>query len=277
MANDLAQRLDPVVLHRQDSDQIEMTRFCRGLAGIFSQRSPAKSTPNEDAAALLPWNDEAGVLVVADGVGGARSGDEAAKTAVDALRKTIASVTEASQLRPAILDGLERANQQILQDLAGAATTIVVVEVQGTSIRPYHVGDSVVILVGNHGKVKYQTMSHSPVGLAQRAGWIDESEALHHEQRHYVSNFLGSPEMRIELGSSMQMSPRDTVLLATDGVFDNLHQSELVELIRRGPLQRCLLNLARLVHERMVQPQEGLPSKSDDATFIGFRQGKLPG
>ena len=115
-------------------------------------------------------------------------------------------------------------------------------------------------------------MAHSPVGLAERAGFLDESEALNHEHRHFVSNFLGSPEMRIELGSSMKMSPRDSVLLATDGVFDNLRQSELVELIRRGPMQVCLAKLAQLVHERMAEPQSGLPSKPDDATFICFRQ-----
>ena len=88
MPNDSAKSA-AVILHHNDSDQIKLVPFCRGMAGLFSRRSPSKSTPNEDAAALLPWNDQAGVLVVADGVGGARAGDEAAKLAVDALRETI--------------------------------------------------------------------------------------------------------------------------------------------------------------------------------------------
>jgi hypothetical protein len=29
------------------------------------------------------------------------------------------------------------------------------------------------------------------------------------------------------------------------------------------------------VRERMIDPREGLPSKPDDATFIGFRRGEL--
>ena len=269
MASDLTDT--PVILHRSDSDEIQLVSFCRGVAGIYSTRSPTKSTPNEDAAALIPWSENAGVLIVADGVGGARAGDEASKIAIQSLRKTIERARSQSQLRPAIIDGIERANARILQKLAGAATTIVVVEVQGNDIRTYHVGDSGVLLVGSHGKVKYRTMAHSPVGLAQRAGWIDESEALHHEQRHFISNFLGAPEMRIEIGSSITMSQRDTVLLASDGILDNLHQSELVELIRRGPLEKGLVNLASTVYERMVRPTDGLPSKPDDATFVCFR------
>ena len=67
------------------------------------------------------------------------------------------------------------------------------------------------------------------------------------------------------------MSQRDTVLLASDGILDNLHQSELVELIRRGPLEKGLVNLASTVYERMVRPTDGLPSKPDDATFVCFR------
>ena len=118
---------------------------------------------------------------------------------------------------------------------------------------------------------KYQTTAHSPVGLAQTARWTDEVEALHHDQRHYISNFLGSAEMRIEIGSTKTMALRDTVLLATDGILDDLLQSELVNLIRRRPLEKCLVNLASTVHGRMVRPEEGGRSKPDDATFIVFR------
>ncbi len=271
MASELVD--SPVVLHQADSAAVQLVPFCRGKAGIYSRRSPFRTTLNEDGAALFPWNHDAGVLIVADGVGGARLGNEASGIAIESLLTTIDRAKSPSQLRPAIMDGLERANDRILRKLAGAATTVVVVEVQGTDIRTYHVGDSGVLLVGNRAKVKYRTMAHSPVGLAQGAGWIDESEALHHEQRHYISNFLGSPKMRIEIGSRIQMAPRDTLLLATDGVLDNLHESELIEIIRRGPMDKCLSSLAGSVYHRMVNPEKGSPSKPDDATFICYRGG----
>ena len=80
-------------------------------------------------------------------------------------------------------------------------------EISNGSVRPYHVGDSVILLVGQRGKIKLQTVSHSPVGYAVEAGVLDEVEAMHHQDRHVVSNFIGSPEMRIEVGAPLRLAP----------------------------------------------------------------------
>ena len=79
-----------------------------------------------------------------------------------------------------------------------------------------------ILAIGQKGKIKLQTISHSPVGLAVESGHLDESEAMHHEQRHVVSNVVGDQTMRIEVGAKLMLAPRDTVLLSTDGLFDNL-------------------------------------------------------
>lgn len=174
-------------------------------------------------------------------------------------------------LRGAILDGLERANQRIQSEANGSATTIVVVEIRDREIRTYHVGDSMVLVCGLRGKLKFQTVSHSPVGFAVEAGMIDEEEAMHHVDRHIVSNVIGSPEMRIEIGPSLRLAPRDTVLLATDGLFDNLHVSEIVERVRKGALEDAVARLANDATERMLHPAPGVPSKPDDLTIVAFR------
>ena len=100
---------------------------------------------------------------------------------------------------------------------------------------------------------------------------IDEVEAMHHEERHIVSNVLGTPEMRIELGPMLRMAARDTVLLATDGLFDNLHVPEVVEFVRKGPLKTAVRRLAEVATERMLNPAPGLPSKPDDLTIVAYR------
>ncbi|MDZ7620076.1 MAG: PP2C family serine/threonine-protein phosphatase, partial [Patescibacteria group bacterium] len=64
-------------------------------------------------------------------------------------------------------------------------------------------------------------------------------------------------------------------LLATDGLFDNLHTHEVVDHIRKGPLPRVARNLADQSHQRMTDPQPGLPSKPDDLTFIVYRLASL--
>jgi serine/threonine protein phosphatase PrpC len=139
------------------------------------------------------------------------------------------------------------------------------VEIDGVSIRPYHVGDSEIWVVGQRGRLKLQTISHSPVGYAVEAGLLSEAEALAHEDRHIVSTLLGSDDMRLEMGSALTLAPRDTVLLASDGLFDNLDAETIVDLVRAGPLERAAEALAESGYAAMER------GKPDDITFILFR------
>jgi serine/threonine protein phosphatase PrpC len=252
--------------------QGEIHPIAGGYAAVFSARSPDKQTPNEDAAALMALNGSTGVLVVADGLGGLPAGERASSLAI---RELIASVQETPSdepsLRAAILNGIEKANRAIGELDVPAATTLVVAEIHGRTVRPYHVGDSMILVVGQRGKIKLQTVSHSPVGYAVESGLLDEDEAMHHEDRHVVSNMIGAPDMRIEVGSTVELAPRDTLLLASDGLFDNLHIDEIVQRIRKGPLARVMGTLVDYCRHRMQAAEEGQPSKPDDLTFVAFR------
>ncbi len=128
-----------------------------------------------------------------------------------------------------------------------------------------------ILVCGGRGKVKLLTVPHSPVGFAMEAGILNEKEDMHHEDRHLVSNVIGTPEMRIEIGSTLKFKPRDTLLLASDGLFDNLHINEIVERIRKGPLQKSLDQLVHTAKSRMLNHRSGKPSKPDDLTVIAYR------
>jgi serine/threonine protein phosphatase PrpC len=110
------------------------------------------------------------------------------------------------------------------------------------------------------------------VGYAVEAGLLEVDEALHHEERHLVSNLVGSADMHIEIGPSIELSPSDTVIVASDGLFDNVHQDEIAALSRKGTLLSVLHQLAGLSKQRMEDPEPGMPSKPDDATIIVYRQ-----
>ena len=109
------------------------------------------------------------------------------------------------------------------------------------------------------------------MGYAIEAGLLDHREAIHHQDRHIVSNIVGSPEMRIEVGRTLKLQPRDTMLLGSDGLFDNLHLSEIVDLIRKGPLARVAETLAEQCRRRMQDPQPEHPCHPDDLTFLIYR------
>ena len=240
-------------------------------AVVFSRRSPEKSQ-NQDAAGCFLL-DAGGVLVVADGLGGQAGGASASRLALECLGEALSRTPDgASAARTAILDGLEEANRRVLELGIGAGTTLAAAELFVDTLRPYHVGDSEILVVGQRGRIKLQTVSHSPVGYAVEAGMLEQEEALHHDERHLVSNMIGSAEMRIEVGSPLALARRDTVLLATDGLFDNLRLPEIVDTIRVKPLEQVAARLADAALRRMQQPREGVPCKPDDLTFILYRR-----
>ncbi|HUG92855.1 MAG TPA: protein phosphatase 2C domain-containing protein [Planctomycetaceae bacterium] len=243
-----------------------------GTAAVHSSRCPGKPTPNEDAFAVVPFGGSAAVLIVADGLGGGRGGELASAVTVQALELSLIEAVQNGQpLRTAILDGIESANRRVRELALGAASTLAIVEVQDGTARPYHVGDSTILIVGQRGKVKVQTVPHSPVGYAVESGLLDAADAMHHEDRHVVSNVVGSDDMRIEIGSALSLSPRDTIVLASDGLSDNLHVEEIVELARKGPLPECVRLLASAARDRMQLAVPGRPSKPDDLTIVAFR------
>src|SRR3954469_24011784 len=265
-------------LYEAQLTDVAAFEFLSGSAAVFTTRSPQKETPNEDVAALWPLGPTSGVLAVADGLGGHAGGERASRVAIETLQKSLqdaASQTrtpdEPVELRAPILNGIEAANQAVRELGTGAATTLALVEIQDRIIRTYHVGDSEILLTGQRGKVKLQTISHSPVGYAVEAGLMNEEEAIHHEERHVISNVIGSDQMRIEIGPPTEMALRDTLLLASDGLFDNLLPDEIVGIIRSGPLDRAVATLVGLAQERMSKPMDGVPSKPDDLTVIAYR------
>jgi serine/threonine protein phosphatase PrpC len=240
----------------------------------FTQAAPFKAPgDNEDAIGLFPLHGGGAIVAVADGVGGQPGGASAAKRVLECVWDAAAasSADDESALRGAILDGIERGNR-LLREAREGACTIVAAEIVGDRLRPYHVGDSALWVTGQRGRLKLQTVAHSPVGYAVEAGLLDANEALHHEDRHFISNAVGTEDMRIEVGSTLPLAARDTVLLASDGLFDNLEPAEIVEFIRRGPLAEAARQLATVCAARMIRPQEGQPSKPDDLAFVLMRR-----
>lgn len=244
-----------------------------GHAAILSSRGPHKESPNEDAAAVIPLGATSGILAVADGCGGHAAGEHAARLAIEILYRRLTHVEAPENgLREAILDAFEEASSAIGSLGLGAGTTLAVAEIQPGVVRTYHTGDTDILVIGQRGRTKLQTLAHTPTAYAREAGLLDESSAMHHEDRNLISNSVGSADMRVEVGSVTPLALRDTLLLASDGVADNLWSHEIIDLIRTGPLARSAERIARACRDRMQSQTPGQPSKPDDLTFILFRR-----
>jgi len=255
-----------------EPDQLELS-VGGGSMVAFTCRAPDKESENEDSVAAIPYGPDAVVLVVADGAGGLPAGRRASQTAVRSLEESLnVAMSETMLLRTAILNGIDAANAAVLELGNGSATTLTVVTIEGRIARSYQIGDSEAIVIGQRGRIRAQTMAHSPTGFAVEAGMLDQRAALHHEERHLVSNFIGTTDMRIDMGAGIKLNPRDTVLLASDGLTDNVHVHEITELVRKGPMTEAVKSMIGLARRRMTVETMHQPSKPDDLSVVLFRK-----
>ena len=195
---------------------------------VFSARSPEKDRGNEDSAAWIVWPNGL-LLAIADGVGGQPSGGDAStltiKLLVEHFQNMDKEQVSLDVFREGVLDTFERANQDIQGLGIGSGTTLTVVTVSESDARVFSVGDSSTLICGSKGKVKFINTPHSPTGYAIAAGVLDENDALHHEERHLLSNLVGSTEMHIDIGPTLKLSPVCAMLMK--------------RLMRAGPGRRC--------------------------------------
>ena len=254
-----------------------LVRVAGGAAATWAAPRPGNPR-SEDALLVLPLTPDSAILAIADGMGGLPGGGAAAARAIAALAEAVEEgLSAGASLQTSILDGIGKANASVLSMGTGAATTLAVAELAGGQIRAYNVGDSEVMVFGQRGRLKLRTLSHSPVGFALQAGLVNHEEALHHEDRHLVSNFVGSRDMRIEVGSALRLGALDTVLVCSDGLVDNLRLPEISAIMSSGPLDRRLEALAQCALARMTGAEgagpapDGQPSKPDDLSLIAFR------
>ena len=244
-----------------------------GEAVVFTTPSPLHPDRNEDGAAVLRLGASA-LIAVADGVGGLPGGESASTLALEQLGQSVADLPaepDATTLRNAVLDGFERGHRAIRSEGSGGATTLTAVTIRDGYLRSFNAGDSAAMIVGADGGLKLQTVPHSPVGYALESGLIDEDEALAHENRNVIFNCLGLERMHVEFTTGIVLDPRDTVLLGTDGLFDNLTQDELIGLLAGESLDTICTELAQTAGQRMLGSSARHPSKPDDLTFAAFR------
>jgi len=257
--------------HAQEQVSNELLPLANGTCAAHYSKSHIKSGPNEDACFCLQIDENHAVLAVADGVGGHPLGELASERQVILLKEFLCHPdVDPENLRDPILNAIETCNQELLSEGKGSATTVAVVEISQHQVRPYHVGDSSVLLVGQRGRIRLQTVSHSPVALGIEAGLLDPDEATRSDERSIVLNLVGTKEMRIEMGATLALAPFDTLLLCSDGMTDNVELEDIARTICSGPLLQCLETL----HENCLHIMQSDVGYPDDLSVLLYRRSR---
>jgi PPM family protein phosphatase len=189
-------------------------------------------------------DDELGIFLVVDGLGGHAAGEKAADTAVEVIRAEMAEATLAKKVgdaRDRIRRAITAANNRIFEEAAenqtwrGMACVLTLAMIADDKVIIGHVGDSRLYLTWN-GAIRKLTPDHSPVGEREDAGELTEAEAMAHPRRHEVFRDVGSrrrepdEEDFIELKEFL-FKPDAAILLCSDGLSDLLTSTEILDVI----------------------------------------------
>jgi protein phosphatase len=194
-----------------------------------TDQGPVRAT-NEDCFGL---DDERGLCVVADGMGGHNGGEVASRIAVTGVTEYIRtadggetwpfgfdrSLSEsANRLRTAV----HIANGQILdaaahrRDLSGMGTTVVAALVDGDTLAVAHVGDSR-LYIFDAGRLRLLT--------------ADDSWALN---RNVLTNVLGARRDLDVHVAEERLTGAALIILVTDGVHTVVEDGLIAELVGGG-------------------------------------------
>jgi protein phosphatase len=178
---------------------------------------------------------EAGLFIVADGMGGHQAGEVASELAVTTLKEGRLEMADTEGVASVV----RRANDAIIDrartDPAtrGMGTTITgLVMVDGESITALavNVGDSRTYR-WREGSLEQITVDHSYVQDLVASGMITPSEARTHPRRNIVTRALGvEPEVRPDV-SPVELRLGDRFVICSDGLVDELTDDEITTIL----------------------------------------------
>jgi serine/threonine protein phosphatase PrpC len=196
---------------------------------------------NEDTIAL---DQDLGLLVLADGMGGYNAGEVASGIAV----KTIVNLVKEALAREDLLEGdpgsgesrtaiilrdaIARANKIIFQtahtqaQCEGMGTTIVAALLHDNRITIAHVGDSRLYRLRN-GHFEQVTLDHSLLQELVDRGFYSPEEAQRAANKNYVTRALG-----VEAGVDVEIQEHptqrgDIYVLCSDGLSDMVEDDDI--------------------------------------------------
>ncbi len=180
------------------------------------------------------------LIVVCDGMGGAKGGKTASELAVKKIMEQVEH-TELTEAGAILTEALEAANNAVCQmgkanaDLQGMGTTATVLLIDERKATAAHVGDSRIYQLRNGRKV-FRTFDHSMVFELVKRGAITEEQARLSAESNVILRAIGTqPEIEVELARDLPYVKGDRFLLCSDGISGAVPEEQLIKLIQYDP------------------------------------------
>lgn len=190
-------------------------------------------------------DEELGLFVVADGMGGAVAGDLASRTACQEIHDFVRANKErldsmsgghgpdtATTAFALMSEAIASANQSIRklvekdETLSGMGTTVVLILSVGEHFYLAHVGDSRAYLMRD-GKLHQLTRDHSLVEELKAMGKVQSGDDVKARYRNTITRAVGVFESVEPDTIDLTPLPKDRLLLCSDGVHGVISEEDL--------------------------------------------------
>lgn len=194
------------------------------------------------------------LLVVADGVGGARAGHEASHWAIRVAVERYYDLP-GPDLGADLRTAIEIANSSLYQYLQSTGTqesgcTMAAAVIHGNTLYVANVGDSRVYLLRN-GQMTRLTRDHTLTQQKIDQGLILPEQAEMDPDRSVLTRSLGArPTVQVDLFQPLQLAPGDVVLVCSDGLTDMLAEEEIGQLMDGSSTKRGARRLIAAANKR---------------------------
>jgi serine/threonine protein phosphatase PrpC len=194
---------------------------------------------NQDSFGL---DDELGLYVVCDGMGGATGGEVASDLAVQSFLATAKQELEASTalngernkncLWRAALAANRAVRMRAEYDVRyrGMGTTLVAARIEDGDLVVLNVGDSRAYLV-RAGEVDQLTSDHSYVAESVRLGMMTVEQAQRSSLQSVITRAIGAEDDVEPEIFQQQVQAGDTLLLASDGLTRHVSDEMIAEIL----------------------------------------------
>jgi protein phosphatase len=236
---------------------------------VSSHQERGGRSDQEDAHAFFRPPDgcerRGSLFLIADGMGGATKGATASSMAVEFLRNSYYRLTPETPSEMGIQDLLGRlipeANRYLVsrasedKGLWGMGTTLIATALANGRLYWGAVGDSHLYLVRS-GRLILLNEDHSFAGEVKRlvaAGRIaPETAQLYENQGHKLLHYLGNPHFNhFDLCKvPLLLQDRDQVMLCTDGLYQNLEDQAILQILEKNPPETAASTLTKEALER---------------------------
>lgn len=208
---------------------------------------------NQDAY-YFDASGERAVVLVCDGMGGAKAGDVASKLA---LASFVAELQNGgSSMDDLLLRAVNAANSKVYAyseenpEYAGMGTTLVGAIVVKDRAYVVNVGDSRCYCLNITG-IEQVTQDHSVVAEMVRRGMLTPDQARNHPRKNLITRALGTKDSEDADVFHVRLAAGSVLLLCSDGLSNLLTDQELYDQIYgQTDLKSCCKTLIDLALER---------------------------